>query len=173
MSTKIDIKAGERGVVRVFATDLGKDQVTAFDVAAALGAKHLDTDQLELFDIGDLQGLGLSGFLEDGHGIPTDQLTGMISQLDGLKGVVLIVASRAFGDQPQTLKPADTLRLVGTFFEQNQPVSFQPLPNEAAQGNVNTETKPRPSNAAMSGRVAMVALLVLALLVAVMIWIAG
>lgn len=173
MSTKIEIKPGERGTVRVFAVDIAKDQIKQFDVAAALGATHLDLEQVEIFDISDLQGLGLTGFLEDGHGIPADQLSDMRPQLEGLKGVLLIVPSRAFEDQAQTLTPDAPLRLVGTFFEDRPPVSFDPLPSEAALGNVNTDAKPRPSNAAMSGRVATVALLVLALLVVVMIWIAG
>lgn len=173
MSTRIDVAEGERGTVRVFATDLTKDQIEGFDVAAALGATSLEVEQVELFDIADLQGLGLAGFLEEGHGIPPEQLTDMAPQLDGLKGVVLIVPSRAFGDRKQTLTPTAPLRLLGTFFEDRPPVSFETLPSGGAQGNVNTETKPGPSNAAMSGRVAMIALLVLAALVAVMIWIAG
>ena len=173
MSTKIEIKSGETGTVRVFASDLTKDQIDGFDVASALGAETLDPEQVELFDVSDLQGLGLTGFLEEGHGIPTDQLADMAPQLERLKGVVLIVPSRAFGGEEQTLTPSTPLRLVGTFFEDRPPVSFETLPSRAAQGNVNTETKPSPSNAAMSGRVAMIALLVLAALVAVLVWIAG
>ncbi len=173
MSTRIEIKAGERGTVRVFATDLDTAQIKTFDVAAALAASHLDRDDIELFNVADLQGLGLTGFLEDGHGIPSDQLAALTPQLDGLTGVVLIIPSRAFADQAQVLTVSAPLRLVGTFYEHREPVSFEPLPAEAAQGNVQTETKPKPSNAAMSGRVAMVALLVLALLVVVLVWIAG
>ena len=173
MSTKIEIKAGETGTVRVFASDLTKDQIDGFDVASALGAATLDPEQIELFDVSDLQGLGLTGFLEEGHGIATDQLADMAPQLERLKGVILIVPSRALGGEKQILTPSAPLRLVGTFFEDRPPVSFETLPSGAAQGNVNTETKPGPSNAAMSGRVAMIALLVLAALVAVLVWIAG
>ncbi len=173
MSTKIAISATETGTVRVFATELHKDQIDGFDVAAALGAENLNMDQVELFDLADLQGLGLSAYLHEGHGIPTEQLSDMAGQLSALKGVVLIVPSRAFDGQKQTLAPTAPLRLTGTFFEEQPPVIFEKLPSEAAQGNVNTDTKPKPSNAAISGRVAMIALLVLALLVAVMIWIAG
>ncbi len=173
MSTRIDVPSGESGTVRVFATDLDKDQIEGFDVAAVLGASVLDAEQVELFDVSDLQGLGLTGFLEEGHGIPRTQLADMAAQLDTLKGVVLIVPSRAFRGEKQTLTPTAPLRLLGIFFEDRPQVNFEKLPSEAAQGNVNTEATPRPSNAAMSGRVAMIALLFLALLVAVMIWVAA
>ena len=173
MSTKIEIKAGETGTVRVFATDLTKDQIDGFDAAAALGAESLAPDQVELFDVADLSGLGLTAYLEEGHGIPPAQLADMAARLDGLKDVVLVLPSRALGGVAQTLRPRVPLRLIGTFFEDTQPISFEKLPSEAAKGQAHTEAKAPPSNAAMSGRVAMVALLVLALLVAVMIWIAG
>ena len=173
MSTRIDIRAAERGVVRVFAADLTRDAIDGFDPAAALGAEHLLSDQVELFDVADLTGLGLTSYLEEGHGIPPEGLADMAAQLDALKGVVLILPSRALGGKKQVLTPGAPLRLVGTFFEDIQPVSFEKLPDGAAQGNVNTPAKPPPSNAAMSGRVAMAALAFLAVLVAVMIWIAG
>ena len=173
MSTRIEIKAGETGTVRVFSTDLSKEDIDGFDMVTALGAESLSPDQVELFDLADLTGLGLSAYLEEGHGIPADQLADMKPQIDGLTGVVLILPSRALAGKKQTLRPQAPLRLLGTFFESTQPISFEKLPSEAAKGQVNTQTKSPPSNAAISGRVAMVALLFLALLVAVMIWIAA
>ena len=173
MSTKIDIKAGETGTVRLFATDLDKSQIDGFDAAAALGAEHLTPDQVELFDVADLTGLGLAAYLEEGHGIPPEQLSDMRARIDDLKGVVLILPSRALGGKKQILRPRAPLHLIGTFFEEIKPISFERLPSEGARGEVNTRTKPSPSNAAISGRVAMAALLVLALLVVLMIWIAG
>lgn len=173
MSTKIEIRENERGMVRVFATDLTREEIDGFDVANALGATSVDRAQVELFDVTDLQGLGLTAYLEEGHGIPPEQLKAMTGQLDGLKNVVLVVPSRTFGDQKQTLTPSPRLRLVGTFFEDAQPISFETLPSETAQGNVNTQSKSTPSNAAISGRVAMFALIFLTLLVSLMVWIAG
>lgn len=172
MSTRIEIKTGERGTVRVFSTGLTKDQIEEFDVAAALGAENISHDQVELFDVADLTGLGLTSYLEEGHGIPPEQLKDMAPQLDGLSGVVLILPSRALNGAKQTLTPGAPLRLIGTFFEDVQPVSFEKLPSDAAQGQVQTDGKSPPSNAAISGRVAMVVLLLLALLVIVMVWVA-
>jgi len=51
-------------------------------------------------------------------------------------------------------------------------VRFRPLPDEAAKAQVAGPAGKRRSDAAMSGRAAMVALLVLFALVAVMVWIA-
>ncbi|GGO59316.1 hypothetical protein SAMN05444398_10977 [Roseovarius pacificus] len=178
MSDRIEIKPTEHGVVRVFTVDLTPDQVEAFNrrngnwpLQQALGAEALNPDHVELFPLSDLDELGLSGYLEQGHGIPVAELAGMRARLDGLAGHVLIVTSRAFDGQAQVLTPRAPLHLIASFNEETAPVSFDPLPSEAARGT--TGDKPGPNDAAMSGRIASLALLVLFLLVAVVIWIAS
>ncbi len=172
MSTHIRIASSEHGTVRVFATDLTQAQIDGFDAKEALGADHLLPEQVELFDVADLGEIGLTGYLEEGHGIPAAQLADMAGQLDGLGGIVLIVPSRALDNRAQTLTPTASLRLIGTFFEESDPVRFADLPSQSAKREAPGTQKTTPSNAAISGRVAMVALMVLALLVAIMIWVA-
>lgn len=187
MSERFEVNEHERGIVRLFAVDLPPEKIGPFSeeplgeenddapwpLQEALGARYLDSDFIELFPISNLTGLGLPGYMTEGLGIAEKDVEGDLARLSSLDGHILIVLSSAFGGFAQTLSPRAPLRWIGTYAEETAPVQFEPLPSEAAQGNVNTETKPGPSNAAMSGRVAMVALLVLAALVAVMIWIAG
>lgn len=178
MTDRIQIKPTEHGVVRVFDVDLPADRIKAFNrrngtwpLQDALGAAMLDPAHVDLIALADLDELGLSGYLAEGHGISPEDMRDMRGRLDALSGHVLIVTSRAFGGQEQTLSPRAPLHLVATFTEDRPPVSFDPLPSQAARGT--TGGKPPPSDAAMSGRVASVALLVLFALVAVVVWVAS
>ncbi|MEO3414451.1 hypothetical protein AAFO92_07340 [Roseovarius sp. CAU 1744] len=187
MSERFEVAENERGIIRLFSVDLPPEQISAFaekplgeenddtpwPLKEALGAQYLDLDFIELFPITNLTGLGLPGYMVEGLGIAEEDIAEDHARLSSLKGHILIVVSSAFGGFAQTLSPRAPLRWIGTYTEETAPVQFQPLPSETARGNVNTDTKPRPSNAAMSGRVAMAALLVLALLVVVLVWIAG
>lgn len=185
MSDKIEIKASETGVVRVFAVDIPADRIAAFTarngswpLAEALGAETLDPAQVEVFDASDLAGVGLPGYLADGHAIPQKQLEPLRTQLMAQKGVLMVIPSRAFQGTAQTLNPRDPVSLVATLHEEADPVTFGALPDASARTPAeapqeDATDKKTPSDAAMSGRVATVVLLVLALLVLMMVWIAA
>ena len=85
-----------------------------------------------------------------------------------------MVMSAAFGGQAATVDlPAD-VRLVTTLRETPNLTAPRPVHTGSAAGVIaGPAAKKKPSDAAMSGRVATIALVVLFLLVAVMIWIAG
>lgn len=183
MSDTIQIKSGEQGVVRVFDVDLPAEEVPAFvrrngswPLRDALGAQHLEPDRAEVLNVADLTGVGLAGYLEEGMGVPPDQIAPLRARLNALSGAVLVLPSRAFGGTEQVLAPRAPLHLVATFTEGRDPVTFDPLPDESARTPpepLAPVTRKPPSDAAMSGRVATIALLVLAILVAVMVWIAA
>ncbi|WP_113912401.1 hypothetical protein [Roseovarius dicentrarchi] len=184
MSDKIEITERETGIVRVFAVDIPADQIAAFTarngrwpLREALGADALDPDHIEVFDASDLAGVGLPKYLIDGHAIPEDQIAPMRTRLDGQTGTVLVATSRAFANTAQTLSPRAPLRLIASFSEAHTPITFGALPDASAQPQQPEPEAPaprkKPSDAAMSGRVATVVLLILALLVTVMVWIAG
>ena len=187
MSEALQVRKNERGVVRLFTVDAeaaGPKMSTEPDWAAdendppwplrdALGLDYLDADFIELFDVRDLDELGLSGYMIEGLGIAEKDVTSHIAQLEAISGKVLFVFSSALGGFETTIRPKAPLRWVGTFLEERAPVSFEPLASDAAQGDVATSTKAPPSDAAMSGRVAMVALLVIFALTAVVIWVAS
>lgn len=179
MSDRIEIKPTEAGVVRVFDVDLTAEEAGPFNrrngtwpLKDALGADVLDPERVDLFRIEDLEGVGLAGYLSDGMGVAAADLEDHRAALDRLSGMVLVVGSRAFGGVAQVLRPRAPLHLVATFNEHTPPVSFEALPDESAKPD-STPKKAPASDAAMSGRVATIALLVLFLLTAVVIWIAA
>ncbi len=182
MSDTIQIRATETGIVRVFSVDIPADQIAAFTarngrwpLREALGAETLDPEHIEVFDAADLTGVGLPGYLAEGHAIPKDQIEPMRARLAAQDGTLMVITSRAFGGTAQTLLPRAPLNLIASFSEPHDPITFGALPDESAR-TPEYEDKPqrkKPSDAAMSGRVASVVLLVLALLVIVMVWIAS
>ena len=180
MSVQIQVPANERGVIRVFALSMTDEEARALKdnsaaVNDALGA-DVDATYAEVFPLTDLEGVGLVGYLAEGNAVPVDQLTPDRGKLDKLGGWVLIVFSQAFGDREATLHPAASLTLIGTYGETRTDWrATETVEAESAKPySAPPETvKKKPSDAAMSGRIAMLALLVLGLLTWAMIWIGG
>ena len=189
MSDRMNVPENETGIVRLFSVDLEPSAVPAFfgdndpgddaswPVQVALGADTLEAEHVELFPVDDLEGVGLSGYLTEGLGIAEADLAGDRARLDALKGYVLVVRSPAFGGAAQVLTSRAPLRWIGTWSEDRPAVEFEPLPDASAHPEPVPETpalaKKTISDAAMSGRVATVVLIFLALLVSLMIWIAA
>lgn len=177
----------ETGLIRLYEINLLASELLAFKDANqtdddetrwplkdALGARFLDSDFIEVFDVADLAELGLAGYLTTGNGVSIDAIEPYRERLDAVTGTVLMVASSAFGGFEQTLSPKPPLRHIATFQEEGAPVTFKSLPNPDPQGVMTgTPAKKAPSDAAMGGRVATVALLVMAFLVWLMIKVAG
>ena len=127
-----------------------------------------------MFDVASLEGIGFQGYLTIGNGVSEEDVAPYADLLDQVKGTVLMVVSSAFGGFEQELSPKLPLRHIATFKEASAPVQFEPLPSAGANGVVgDAPAKKKPSDAAMSGRVATVALLVMALLVVLMVWVAS
>lgn len=183
MSAQIDIPARETGRIRVFALSMTDDEAKALENdpasrAQALGA-DIDPDYVDVFPLSNLEGVGLAGFLIEGNAIPPTQIApdrDKLDKLDGLGGWVLIVYSRAFRDAATVLKPGPALTLIGTYDETGTDWSAsEKVTAEAAKPfTAPPETvRKKPSDAAISGRVATVALLVMFALTGLVIWIAG
>ena len=179
MSDRIDVTATETGVVRVFDVDLTPQEAKAFNqrngiwpLRDALGAEVLDPGHVDLVQIEDLEGYGLMGYLTDGMGIKPGDIHDHAQVLGALKGTVLIVRSSAFAGQAQSLEVRAPIRLVATFREDVPPVTVEKLPGGGAEGTVPPRKSP-PSDAAMSGRIATVALLVIFALTALVVWVAS
>ncbi len=179
MSERFEIKENEHGVVRLFTVDLPEAELDEFaddsDVPSALqealGVDRLNMEFVELFPVSTLEGVGLAGYMVDGLGVSEAEVEEDRARLEALSGTVLVLLSSAFGGHAATLTPKPPLRWVGTYTEERAPVSFKPLPSEGAKGTTGGKTP--PSDAAMSGRVASIALLVLFALVALIVWVAA
>lgn len=184
MTGGLETSTVERGLVRVFALSMSQDEAQALrdntpedgapaPQAAALGLDTINADYIEVFPVSDLSEIGLTGYLVEGNGIDPDSLRGDRAKLDALDGWVMCVYSAAFGGRAVTLRPAPELTLIGTYAEPGVDWSDQQkLQSDAARGTTAAPKK-APSDAAMSGRIAMGALLVLVLLTALMIWVAA
>jgi hypothetical protein len=139
------VTANETGLVRVYDVTLpetetlhweGESPESADRIRAALGAETLQTDHVEFFDVATLGDLGLTGYMNEGLGIPPEALEDRRAELENIAGHVLIVLSRAFGGTEQRLSPGPSLRLVGAFSEDRPPVRFDPLPAGGAEGAI-------------------------------------
>ena len=151
---KLTIPAHDRNGIRVFAAKLTPDDLLRDKtrlVTELLGDPDLDPAFIEIFDLADLSGVGLSGYMTDGLGIPETAITDP-ARLDALTGPVLILLSKALHGRAVTLTPDPRLTLVGTYAEDRPPVHFEPLPSAAAQGQVAADlptdrTPQRPGSA--------------------------
>ena len=134
----LNIPAHEAHVVRVFAVveDVANPLADQAVLAALGAAGELRTEDIELFDVGDLQAFPLADYLAEGHGISAADLSPKRPQLNGLKGRVLILPSRAFDGRAMEMRVGPALRLVGRFTEEVAPVRFAPLPDGGAAGSI-------------------------------------
>lgn len=154
--TRLAIPAHDHTGVRVFSARLTPDELQRDKArlsAELLGDPDLDPAFVEIFDVADLSGVGLAGYLTDGMGVPEAALTADRSRLDALTGPVLILLSKALHGRAATLAPDPRLTLVGTYVEDRPPVHFEPLPSATAQGTLTpdlpTDRAPQRPGAAL------------------------
>ena len=189
----LTVTRGERGVVRVFALDLPKEQVAAFTTETyheedddrvdwplrdALGIAHMDHDFVEVFPVSDLGEMDLGTYLVNGHGVSEDQVAAQSEALAGVTGHVVIVLSGALETHDGPITPSGPLRHVATFREAPPETPVTTLEAESARGEVTRDVNAIRRDATkrdrrQSGMVATVALLVLAAVVVAMVLIAG
>jgi hypothetical protein len=117
MPDPLHVPAGEHGVVRLFTLTIEAGDINALHAPGALdralGVAGLDADQVEIFAIDDLAGVGLATYLNDGLGLPDAVVAPDADRLDALTGFVMVVLSRAFGGRAATLTPTAQLTLAG------------------------------------------------------------
>ena len=183
MNNLATVSETETGVVRVFAlvrpSDLARGTaLTSDQLEAWIGAGPLDESQVQQLWTDDLSEMSLQDFLTAGYAVNADDLTQSRNALEGVMDlhptVLVIVRSPAFLTRPTRIGDEGPLHLVATLREPDASVTFQDLPNPDPEAVLqDPPQRKQPSDAAMSGRVATIALLVMAVLVILMIWIAG
>lgn len=183
---KMTVPASEHGVIRLFAIDLEPAEVPSFQdpvydgpddvvwpLKTALGAKFLDQDFVEVFDVADLGELGLRGYLTQGVGIAQTEVDAHHVALAAAKGHLFLVTSAAFGGFESALTIQPPLRHIATLNEVREPVKFEALPDGGAKGAIATDAKPPKSDARIGGMIATYALIAMFALVGLMIWVSG
>lgn len=178
MTSPLQVAPHEQGMIRVFALSLTPPEAEALRDSAPAQAKLLGVETInisftEVFPVADTETLGLAGYLIEGNDVDPASIAPDRARLAALDGWVLLVYSRAFDGAAQTLSPAPALTLIGCYTQPGTDWSeSQTLRSDSAKPQGGTARK-RPSDAAMSGRIAMAALLVITALTALMVWIAA
>ena len=174
MTDALTIPPGSDRCVWVFAIDLPEAAAASFakgPLETALGTDTLDRDHVELVDADTFTEYGFSRYLAEGQGMADASLAPDIAKLDALRGPVLLVFRPALGQG--RLAPQPPLRLIGRYDEIPSPARLGMGGYDAASDTIPVAPKKRPSDAAMSGRVATVVLILLAIFVALFVWGAG
>ena len=181
------IPAGSVRAIWLFALDLPEAEIKAFaekddgegDTAPsplrdALGVPRLNQDFIEIFKADGLKDFGLARYLTEANGMDEATVAPDAETLDRLTGTLVMVTSAALPHGLDRIDPRPPLRLVGRYSERADMRLRPPLRSDSA-GPQSAETPPAKtkSDAAMSGRIATLALLVLAALVGLMIWVGG
>ncbi len=176
--TKITVPTGETGVTRVFALSMPASEARSLreDTAAqqrALGADQLEARGVEVFAVGDLGEMGLTGYLREGVDVQEDQLKRDAARLSAIDGWVMLVYSSAFSSEAATLDPAPALTLIGTY-GQTRPDSAQvDLQAEAAKPYTGTpDANPQAAPARGRGQ-SMIIFAIVVLLALALYWLLG
>lgn len=142
----MEVKEGEHGIVRVFATDR-EDVVTRHGIGTMIGAV-VNAEKIEVIDTRDVAALGLSTYLSEGYGIEAADLADGAEALNAIDGRVALIPSSAFTVRPATLSPSPPLRYIGVFAE-----AAGAPPQPMARRSAGEGTVPPPvEDAAESGR---------------------
>lgn len=176
--TKMEVPAPEFGVVRVFAVDIPRNEIESFvtpdatgssPLENALGTSGLNKSYVEVFDVEDLEDLGLARYLNEGLGVPVEDVALHRVRLEAITGTVAVILSKAFGGQAATLTPKAPLRWLGTFTEQTPDRRIIDIKTESAKGQLaqGTGTSKSPYLTLM---LALVALPLAVAIVALVIW---
>ncbi|WP_106746350.1 hypothetical protein [Yoonia maritima] len=172
---QLNIPANDHGQIRVFATDLPlPPEVTGKspDAITGLFGINVDVTYVDVVCIDDLGDMSLSDYIASGYDMQPDAVDK--AAVDAITGYAILLLSRATTGQEVTLNLAPGLRHVTTYSPTIRMTPPTELPSEGAEGVVTPKpTKAPKSDARMGGMVATVALVVMFLIVAMMIWIAG
>lgn len=142
MPDKMTIPQGEHGQVRLFALDLPDDDAQNFANHAltrlpeALDTAPLDMTHAQVFDAGDLAGIGLTDYLIDGQGVDPDTLSTDRRWLDAQTGGLVVVTSPAFKGKARNITVHPPLRWLGTWSEARSAPSLDRLTAESAMGSM-------------------------------------
>jgi len=169
------IPANDHGKIRVFRVvppgPTGILDKTSDALSAALGTTALNPDFVDVFDAAALDTMSVADFLRQGYGFDLDKADE--TMLAGLAGIIILVMSRATGGNAVELTLGPDVIHVTTCGEGAQLTAPEILTSDAAKGAITPPPLKQKSDAAIGGRVAMVALVVMFAVFGLMIWVGG
>jgi len=170
----IDVPKNDHGAIYVLQLNRpapdGLDDKTDAAMMEIFGNIILHTNYVDTITPEMLVDMNLPDLIRDGYDISVSE--DEATKMRGLIGTVILVMSAAFGGNAMTINLPSDVRLVTVLRETATMTAPRPITTDSALGTAPTVRK-KPSDAAMSGKVATYTLLVLFALVAVMIWVAG
>ncbi len=180
MTDPLYVSAYENKCIRLFKVDITPEALEklknpkpdmppyAAAVAELVGLDWVDGTYAELFDLSDLEGLGLANYLLQGAGVSEAVITQHRDRLDALEGIVLILYTRAFEEKEVQLHPRRNVVLVEHFEEESTPIAFSEIPSKAAR--TPGPTQPAPSTPHGTALKAMLMLPAIAVVLGGLIW---
>ena len=184
MSDALNIPSQPHGIVWLFRVDLPARDIDTFTqetylsddnidwpLADALGISP-DHDFIEVFDVADLKDYGFARYLSEANGFDDSDLSDDADMLDALTGHVLLVFSQSLPRAGGRFTPKPPLEFIARYERKPDIPSFDDVESESAAGML-PQGKPPKSDARMSGMVATVVLIFLALFVAAFVWVGG
>ncbi len=163
--------------VWVLRLDMGVELAEALvddgPLAQMLGVDLLDRNQIELIQAEDFAEYGILHYLHDGHGFPMETLLPDEAELAALHGPVLLVFRAALPAGLGQIAPKAPLHLLGRYDEEPVPAPIAMEPSPAPDAEIIPVSRKKPSDAAMSGRVATAVLVFLVLFCVAFVWMAS
>ncbi|MEO0751837.1 MAG: hypothetical protein AAFY25_08540 [Pseudomonadota bacterium] len=175
----LSVTAHEHGRVRVFSlgyrVSMELQHFEAVDrLADALGVESLIAEDVQIVDLSVVRDMGFSAFLMEAYGITEDEMTPLSDTLNALQGHAAVLRSGAFGGTAVVLPGSGEATLVATLHEPRMSApDLMPSYDSARSGGAGKANKKPISDKAMSGRIAMYALLAVFAFTILFVWIAS
>ncbi|WP_227418274.1 hypothetical protein [Roseitranquillus sediminis] len=140
-------------------------------VTEALGTERIDPYWLDLVALRDISELGLTGYLRQGYDAPADQLARAAPGPDVRH--VLIVTSRAFGDEELTLSPRPPLSPLALIQLGEDVAALRPMAGDAPARAEAAPSGDKPAGPPARRGLRPAAILFLLLVAAAFLWLAA
>lgn len=171
----IDIPANDHGKIRIFSLTgrlpSGLIEKEPRALLGAFGTTALNPDYVDVVKIAALDDMTLHDLLVHGYDITPDPIDD--AALVGITDHAILIMSRATQGKAVTLELAPGIHHVTTCGDAAQLNVPTPLEADTAQGTLEDAPASRKSDAAIGGRVAMFALIVMFAIFGLMVWIGG
>jgi len=168
----IEIAKTEHGVIRVFAISRPMSEMARAlkqqpkkTLASTLLNHPVEDDDIELFALSDLTGVGLPQYLSDGYDVDRNAVRADRAKLEALDGYVLLLFSRVSNGADVTLNPVHDLTLIGSYAEPKALHATIPIAAQAAKPYSGNVPAPKATGRSRAGSAMTAVTVLLALLI--------